>query len=46
MLFIEYQQVRLDVATRELHNTKTKSATRELFDDALFKTESAQHFQH
>ncbi len=46
MLFIEYQQAWLDVAARELHNTNTKSATRELFNNALFKTESTRHFQH
>jgi hypothetical protein len=46
MLFIEYQKALLDVATSKFHNTKTKSAMRELFDNASFKTESTQQFQH
>jgi hypothetical protein len=46
MLYIEYQQVQLDVATSELKKATNDFATRDLFQDASFKTESAQRFQY
>jgi hypothetical protein len=46
MLFIEYQQARLDVATSELKRATANFATRGLFEDVSFVTELAQQFQH
>jgi len=47
MLYIEYQQARLDPAVEELFTSQgiTASASN-LFQESLFKTERAQQFQH
>jgi hypothetical protein len=44
MLCIKYQQARLDVATSELNKAAADFVMRDLFQDAFFKTESAQRF--
>ncbi len=46
MLYIEYQQVQLDVAKSELKKARDDFATKDLFQYASYKTESTQNFQY
>jgi hypothetical protein len=46
MLFIEYQQVRLDAAVADLEAKKSSAESDNLFDKSLFKTEEVVIFQY
>jgi hypothetical protein len=45
LLFIEYQQARLDATVADLEAKNSSAESSNLFDQALFKTEEAQKFQ-
>jgi hypothetical protein len=45
-LFIEYQQARLDMAVRDLHNINNASLSGSLFNSSSFKTEEATQFMY